>query len=123
MARSSGIRFKYFGIVPSTVEFFQSADLFIMPSKREGFGSVLIEAAACGLPCLCYKTHGVVDAVEENVTGLLASYCDVEDLTKKLLSVFENPDHLKLMARNCRERAKKKFPEERLVKALREELS
>lgn len=48
-----------------------AADVFVLPSYREGFGSVVIEAAACGVPAVASHIYGLTDAVEENVTGLL----------------------------------------------------
>lgn len=57
-----------------------AADVFVLPSYREGFGSVVIEAAACGVPAVVSRIYGLTDAVEENVTGLMHSPGDVAAL-------------------------------------------
>lgn len=57
-----------------------AADIFVLPSYREGFGSVVIEAAACGVPAVVSRIYGLTDAVEENVTGLMHSPGDVAAL-------------------------------------------
>ena len=54
-----------------------AADIFVLPSYREGFGGVVIEAAACGVPAVVSRIYGLTDAVEENVTGLMHPPGDV----------------------------------------------
>jgi glycosyltransferase involved in cell wall biosynthesis len=61
-----------------------AADVFVLPSYREGFGSVVIEAAACGIPAVASRIYGLTDAVEENVTGLLHPPGDVTALSECL---------------------------------------
>lgn len=48
-----------------------AADVFCLPSYREGFGTVVIEAAACGVPAVASRIYGVTDAVVDGKTGLL----------------------------------------------------
>ena len=50
-----------------------AADVFCLPSYREGFGSVVIEAAAAGLPAIGSRIYGIIDAIEDGVTGLLTT--------------------------------------------------
>jgi O-antigen biosynthesis protein WbqP len=61
-----------------------SADVLVLPSYREGFGSVIIESAACGIPSIAYRTNGVIDAIDDGVTGLLCNKGDVTDLLMKM---------------------------------------
>lgn len=61
-----------------------AADIICLPSYREGFGSVLIEGAACGLPAVASRIYGVTDAVDENVTGLLHTSGNLEALAEAL---------------------------------------
>jgi glycosyltransferase involved in cell wall biosynthesis len=48
-----------------------AADFLVLPSHREGFGSTVIEAAACGTPSIGTRIHGLTDAIEDEVTGIL----------------------------------------------------
>ena len=58
----------------------QAADIFCLPSYREGFGSSIIEAAACGLPAIASRIYGLTDAVKEGETGLLVNPGNVTGL-------------------------------------------
>lgn len=51
--------------------FMAAADILVLPSYREGFGSVVIEAAACAVPTVAYRIDGIVDAVVPDETGIL----------------------------------------------------
>ncbi|MFD0795047.1 glycosyltransferase family 4 protein [Mucilaginibacter litoreus] len=57
-------------------DYFSTADLFILPSKKEGFGIVFIEALSCGLPVICGNADGSVDAIRH---GELGTAIDPED--------------------------------------------
>jgi glycosyltransferase involved in cell wall biosynthesis len=51
--------------------YMSASDIFCLPSYREGFGTVLIEAAAVGLPAIASRIYGITDAVLDDVTGIL----------------------------------------------------
>lgn len=61
-----------------------AADVFVLPSHREGFGSTVIEAAACGLPTVASRIYGLTDAVVDGETGLLHQRGSIEDLASAL---------------------------------------
>jgi glycosyltransferase involved in cell wall biosynthesis len=69
---------------PTPEQYMAAADVFVLPSYREGFGSVVIEAAACGIPTVASRIYGLTDAVEEGVTGLLQPAGDIAALHDNL---------------------------------------
>ena len=66
---------------------FLLADLFVLPSKKEGFGIVFIEALACGLPVICGNADGSIDAIRN---GELGKAIDVENLVALEEAITEN---------------------------------
>jgi glycosyltransferase involved in cell wall biosynthesis len=64
-------RIRYTGFVVDTVPYYRAMDLFILPTHREGFPNVALEAAACGLAVITTESTGARDAVVPEVTGLL----------------------------------------------------
>lgn len=73
------------GKVNNVEEYFAAADVFVSPSYREGFGLVVIEAAAMGLPAIVTDVPGQVDAIDVGKTGLT---CEVKN-AKSLQSAME----------------------------------
>ena len=62
------------------------ADVFILPSKKEGFGIVFIEAAACGAPVIAGNQDGSVDALLNGKLGILINPDDNDEITKSIVS-------------------------------------
>lgn len=75
--------------------FYQMADAFVLPSTKEGFGLVFIEAQACGLFVLAGNQDGSIEAVRNEQAGLLVNPHDEEDLQAALRSLFQKKSHLK----------------------------
>lgn len=76
------------------VAHYNLADLYVMPSSGEGFGIVLIEAAACGLPIVGSKTDGSREALLEGRLGRLVRPENRAELIEAVLASLENPrDH------------------------------
>lgn len=86
-----------------------SADVLVLPSYREGFGSVIIEAAACAIPTVAYRIDGVIDAVVENQTGVLVGVGDIEALAAAMLDVSRDRDGRQRLGREARDRVSKNF--------------
>lgn len=62
-------RIRCTGFVVDTVPYYQAMDLFVLPTRREGFPNVALEAAACGLPVITTDSTGARDAVLPGITG------------------------------------------------------
>jgi glycosyltransferase involved in cell wall biosynthesis len=105
-----------FTLVPE--RFMQAADVFCLPSYREGFGSSVIEAAACGVPTLASRIYGLTDAVVEGQTGWMHEAGHVEELLALLDFVINNPNELKIKGSAARKYAEMVFAEEKITGAM-----
>lgn len=74
----------YKGFTNAPEDYMRVADILCLPSYREGFGSVIIEASACGTPSIGSNIYGLSDAIENEKSGLLFSAGNVKDLTEKM---------------------------------------
>ncbi|MBO9536947.1 glycosyltransferase family 4 protein [Herbaspirillum sp.] len=90
-------------------KYMAAADIFCLPSYREGFGSVVIEAAAVGVPALASRIYGLTDAVDDGRTGLLFAAADVPDLARNLSRMLDDPALRQVMGENARQRAQTLF--------------
>ncbi len=73
------------------VEVMKSLDLFLITSKTEGLGSIVLEAFAAGVPVVATRAGGIPEMVEDTVTGLLAAPGDIESLKNATLRILRDP--------------------------------
>ena len=104
----------YVGKTLSPEKWYSMADILCLPSYREGFGSVVIEAGSCNLPSLGSNIYGITDSIVQNQTGILHKVGNIIDIKKKMLFAINNKKLIKKYGLNARKRAEKKF-EERLL--------
>jgi glycosyltransferase involved in cell wall biosynthesis len=100
-----GARIRWFGPTPVPERYMAAADVFVLPSYREGFGSVVIEAAACGIPTIAYRIDGLVDAIVENHTGCFVDVGNVKELSQTMERLGSNPEVLGKLGKAARQRA------------------
>ena len=97
------------GFVNQPQKYFAIADVFCLPSYREGFGTVVLEAAAFCLPTIGTKITGLVDAVEDGKTGILVESRSVDQLKSAINSFYEDRKLIKSMGEEAYLRARRDF--------------
>lgn len=118
LARHVPGRVHRFGLVVCPEHYLAAADVFCLPSHREGFGAVIIEAAAVGLPAIASRIYGITDAVEEGVTGILHTPRSDREIADAMLLFASNGPLRRQMGASARLRAVSKFSEARVTKGL-----
>jgi glycosyltransferase involved in cell wall biosynthesis len=95
----------FMGALPhdEVMQHMASCDVFCLPSWKEGFGVVYLEAMASGKPVIACAGEGIEDVVEDGATGLLVNPQDLADLVRALRSLLAQPEERLAMG----ERAKK----------------
>ena len=74
------------------LQLIQGADAFLLPSLHEGFGMPLVEAMACGIPCISSNTHAPPEVIAN--CGILVNPRDVGEIADAMLSLSNNPSLL-----------------------------
>ena len=97
------------------------ADFLCLPSYREGFGTVVIEAAAMGLPTVGTRIYGLTDAVEDGATGVLVPPRDTAALAGVMRNMLDAPDRLASMGRAARARCGELFDADKVSAFVAEE--
>ena len=93
---------------------YSAADLFIYPTRADNLPNVLIEAIACGTPCVTFDVGGCAEIVQDGVTGWVIAPGDACGLAEKTLHTLEDAVLLEKMSRAARADAEKRFSLERM---------
>ncbi len=107
MKKNSSI--KVVGSTDRPQDFFSGADILCLPSYREGFGTVVLEAAAMGVPTIGTRIPGLIDSIVDEKTGLLVAKQSVEELKKAIIELCENDGKRLSLGRAAQERALEDF--------------
>lgn len=97
---------------PCPEDFMSMADILCLPSYREGFGTVVIEAAACGTPSIGSNIYGLSDAIVDKRSGYLVDVGNVSDLASKMIYSIEHPRELQQVSEYGLKRVREEFSDE-----------
>jgi len=99
----------FLGNIDNAHEYLQVADIFVLPSRREGMPNALLEAMSCALPVIATKIGGVMDLIFHNENGILCPVNDPETLSEKILALKKYPEFAQQIGRNARKTVEKGF--------------
>jgi glycosyltransferase involved in cell wall biosynthesis len=105
---------KLLGHSTDVASLMKTFDILVLPSYREGFPKVIMEAAATGLPVVTTDVTGCRSAVVHNETGLIVPSKNVEALEKSIGKLLDSPTLRSAMGANAREFAALNFDVNRL---------
>lgn len=112
------------GMRTDVERFYSMADIFVLPSKYEGFGQVILEAMAAGLPCIAFKkampAYEVAseEIIADGLTGFCVDPYNDDEFRERLLYLIEHADIRRAMGKAAREVCEKDFTWEGHVRRL-----
>lgn len=105
----------FLGKQDNVIPLLSISDLFLLPSQKESFGLVAIEAMACETPVIASNTGGIPEVVLDEVTGFLADPGAIEEMAKKGVELLQNQGMHHEFAQNARHRVVTSFSAEGIV--------
>jgi glycosyltransferase involved in cell wall biosynthesis len=88
---------------------YSAADVFVAPSMQDNLPNTVLEAIACGTPCVAFKVGGMPDVIEHQQNGYLAQPYSIEDLAQGIAWILKDRDRLQKLSYSAREKAEREF--------------
>lgn len=109
---------RYFGLVSNPLEYMVCCDTVVLPTHREGFGLVNIEANSVGVPAITTNVMGCISSIEDHETGIFVGVENVDELVEAMKYMVDHPDERKEMGENGIVRVNELFDRDKIWDAL-----
>ncbi len=106
----------FLGEISAVPDFLNKIDIFVLPSKWEGFGIVLLEAGAGKLPVIASNVDGIKEIVCDKRNGLLFESANAQDLASKIKELINSKNKRKNLSEQLYRDVRLKFNIERMVR-------
>ncbi|MCX7017232.1 MAG: glycosyltransferase [Candidatus Sumerlaeota bacterium] len=111
-----GAAVEFLGPRDDVPDLLAAADVLALPSHEEGLPNVLLEAQACGLPCVATALPGCLEALAAGVTGFVVAPRHPHELAEAIRRLLSDPPLRRRMGEAARERAERSFSIETMLK-------
>lgn len=88
---------------------FAAADVFVAPSIQDNLPNTVLEAIACGTPCVAFNIGGMPDLIEHQQTGYLAQPFQIDDFVQGIIWILVEPERHQKLANAARCKAEREF--------------
>jgi glycosyltransferase involved in cell wall biosynthesis len=110
-----GDRFHFTGAITDLHQHLSAADIFVLPSRSEGFSNAIVEAMATSLPVVATNVGGNAEAVQNGVTGLIVPSDDPAALAAAITQLLADPVRAKAMGIAGKQRVAERFTTEAMI--------
>lgn len=93
---------------------YNAADLFVTPSLQENLPNTIMEAMACGTPCVGFHTGGIPEMISHGTNGYVAAYRDADDLAEGILRILFGND-AGLFSSEARRKVVEEYSQEKIA--------
>ena len=107
----------FLGYVPHARQYLAAADIYLMPSHKEGLPLALLEAGIAALPVVASRVGGIPEVVIDEESGLLVPRADTHALAGAIHRLLQNPEEGSRMGAALRDRIQQVFSEDQMVSA------
>lgn len=108
----------YVGYQKNIRPYLCASDILVLPSYREGFPNVVLQAGAMGVPTIVTDINGCNEIIQHSINGLIVPPKDSNALSNAMLSFIENPAQIHLMRPACIQRVNQLYRTELIWEAL-----
>jgi L-malate glycosyltransferase len=99
----------FLGKQENVEELYSISDLKLLLSEKESFGLVLLEAMACGVPCIGTNIGGIPEVIADGETGFICEVGNVEEIAKRAIQILSDENLYKTMSEKSMKRVKTTF--------------
>jgi N-acetyl-alpha-D-glucosaminyl L-malate synthase BshA len=107
---------RFLGKQENLEELYSISDVKLLLSEKESFGLVLLEAMACGVPCVGTNIGGIPEVIEDGETGFLCELGNIEEIAEKTLRILNDEKLHAYMAEQALRAVYEKFHSQQIVK-------
>ncbi len=104
------------GRVPNAYKYLKAFNIFILPSLKEGFPWIILEAMSAGLPIISTNVGAIPEIIEDKKQGLLIEPKNPELIAQKIAWLFEHPEQAKNMGIQAKQKIQEQFTLEKMIK-------
>jgi len=88
---------------------YNAADVYLAPALLENFSTTVLEALACGIPCIAFNAGGMSDLLDHGINGYLAQAYDIQDFARGIIWLLEDQERLEVLSANGRRKVEECF--------------
>jgi glycosyltransferase involved in cell wall biosynthesis len=107
-----GLKAHYLGTLSDDISIalvYAAADVFVAPSVQDNLPNTVMEAIACGTPCVAFNIGGLPDMIEHQQNGYLARPYEKDDLANGIAWVLQDEQRWQSLSRRAREKVEQEF--------------
>lgn len=108
-------RVLFLGKQDNVAELLAMSDVMLLLSEKESFGLVLLEAMACGVPCIGSRVGGIPEVIKHGETGYICEVGDTSEVAKQAIQLLQNKELHRNMADQALETVHEQFRSENIV--------